>query len=309
MYKVWLKDIARFNLPVYQYESDKIRILYAGYSKVKREYFRRMIIGNHNNQNYVGRRWFWQIPGLIKRQNYDLVLSEVSRAASRFLKRQNGFMLPEWIAMRINIDRPLSELCRSSVSDFNDIKRLIRKYKLTYEITDKDDTLDMFIEKLHLPYITNRYGDEALIVDLKAYWKSYSYPLLLTVKENWVLVSGVLCRIEGDSFYMFALGLTDGKDVYRAHGCIGALYYFSILEGQKRKLRYLNIGGSHPFLTDSLTKYKLGLGAEFISSHISWSQSIWLGVNENSAFAVDFIEKNPFLTVESSGRVVINNSY
>jgi hypothetical protein len=307
MNKDWLKDIARLNLPVYQYESENFKILYAGYSQVKREYFRRMIIRNHHSKKYLGRRWFWQIPGLIKSHNYDLVLSEVSRVASYYLKRRSGYILPEWASMRINIDKPLAELCRSSVSDFNDIKRLIRKFKLTYEITYKDDTLDMFIEKLHLPYINNRYGDEALIVDLKAYWKASSFPLLLTVKEDGVLVSGVLCRIEGDSFFMFALGLIDGKDLYRVHGCIGALYYFSILEGKKRKLRFLNVGGSHPFLTDSLTRYKLGLGAEFVPAHVSYSQSIWLGVNVSSQTAAEFIQKNPFLIVDDRGSVVVNN--
>jgi hypothetical protein len=308
MNKDWLKDVARLNMPVYQYESESIRILYAGYSQVKREYFSRMIMGNHHNKKYFGRRWFWQIPGLIKSHNCDLVLSEVSRMSSNNLKHRSGYILPEWIAMRINIDKPLDELCRASVSDFSDVKRRIRKYNLTYDITGKDDTLDMFIEKLHLPYIKNRYGDEALIVDLKAYWKSYSLPLLLTVKEDGALVSGVLCRIEGDTFYMFALGVIDGKDIYRVHGCIGALYYFSILEGQKRKLRYLNVGGSHPFLTDSLTKYKLGLGAEFVPAQVSYSQAVWLGVNRNSPAALDFIKRNPFLMVDSNGSVVMNDT-
>ena len=31
----WLKHIARLNLPIYQYESDKTKIIYAGYSSNK----------------------------------------------------------------------------------------------------------------------------------------------------------------------------------------------------------------------------------------------------------------------------------
>lgn len=307
MKREWLKDIARLNLPVYKYESAKIRIVYAGYSKVKREYFRRMIVHNKPDQNYLGRRWFWQIPGLIKMQNADLAITEISRFDSAFFRGHKGFFLPEWTSMRINIDKPLSELCRTSVSDFNDIKRRIRKNNLTYEISDTDDSLNMFIEELHLPYIKKRYGDEALIVDLRAYWKTYSSHLLILVKENGLLVAGVLCRIEDESFFMFALGLLEGNDIYRVHGCIGALYYFSILEGQKKRLRYLNIGGTHPFLNDPLTKYKLGLGAEFVSQRVTCGQSVWLGINKSSSAAEDFLLNNPFLTVGKNGRVDLTN--
>ncbi len=45
---------------------------------------------------------------------------------------------------------------------------------------------------------------------------------------------------------------------------IGAIYYFGILEGQKTGCKYLNVGGTQPFLSDGLTRFKLGLGAEFI---------------------------------------------
>ena len=33
----WLKHLARLYLPVYQYESDTMRIAYAGYSSIKKD--------------------------------------------------------------------------------------------------------------------------------------------------------------------------------------------------------------------------------------------------------------------------------
>jgi len=305
MIKDWLKDIARLYLPVYQYESEKIRILYAGYSNVKREYFRRMLMPGQQKIRYLGRKWFWLIPRLFKSYEADLVISEISSITSDYFGMSGGFLLPEWTPMKININRPLSEICYGRVSDFNNVKRLIRKYKLTYEISVDVETLETFIRTLYFPYIKKRYGEGAIIVDLKKIWKSFSNPFLLLVKENGVLSSGVLCRIKGDSFYMVALGLTDGNDIFRVHGGIGALYYFCLLEGQKMGLKYLDVGGSHPFFTDRLTRYKLGLGAEFVASQVSWGQSNWLGINGSSQAANDFVRNNPFLKLDKNGRVVL----
>jgi hypothetical protein len=88
------------------------------------------------------------------------------------------------------------------------------------------------------------------------------------------------------------------------HGAIGAMYYFSILEGQKMKSRYLDIGGTRPFLTDGLTRYKLGLGAEFISDHSPWKEYLWLGVNDRSTFAKEFICSNPFMYLNKDFRLI-----
>jgi lipid II:glycine glycyltransferase (peptidoglycan interpeptide bridge formation enzyme) len=85
---------------------------------------------------------------------------------------------------------------------------------------------------------------------------------------------------------------------------IGALYYFSILEGQKMRCRYVDLGGTRPFLTDGLTKYKLGLGAEFVPILSPLKEYIWFGVNEKSEAAMEFLSKNPFMYVNKEFRLV-----
>jgi hypothetical protein len=48
---------------------------------------------------------------------------------------------------------------------------------------------------------------------------------------------------------------------------------------------------------DGLTKYKLGLGAEFVQNLSPLKEYIWFGVNGNSSAASDFLSKNPFMFV------------
>jgi len=299
----WLKNLARLCLPTYKYESDTMKIIYAGYSSIKKNYYARLF--NTNNQHsFLGWRWFWQIPNLFKSYDPDMVIAEIGPTIYHHFQKMNGYIIPEWVSMRINIDRPLSEICQTSVSDFSDVKRKIRKYNLTYEIiTDKIST-DYFNERFYLPYITKRHGAEAWIEDLSTIWKSSPTPLLLGIKENGVIVGASIIRKSEDSIYLLRLGLLDGNEEYRRRGVIGAIYYFSLIEGKNMGCRYLNVGGTRPFLTDGLTKFKIGLGAEFTLEQAPTKEYLWFQINEHSVVAKEFIRRNPFMHVNKDFRLV-----
>jgi hypothetical protein len=294
----WLKHLARLYLPIYQYESDKTKIAYTGYSSIKKNYFVRLLIDRNNRHTFLGRRWFWQIPDLIKSYNLDMVISEISPIAFNHFKKCNGYIVPEWVTMRINIDRPMSEICHRSVSDFSDVTRKIRKYNLTYEILTDKESFNHFNDKFYLPYITKRHGKEAWIEDLSIIWESSPTPLLIAIKEDGVIVGESLIRKSGESLYLLRLGLLDGNGEFRRHGVIGAIYYFALLEGQNMGCRYLDVGGTRPFLTDGLTKFKIGLGAEFVSEFSPSKEYLWLGVNEHSNVAMEFMRKNPVMHIK-----------
>ena len=208
--------------------------------------------------------------------------------------------------MRINIDRPIGEICKGSVSDFLDVKRLIRKYNLTYEMLTDKESFKYFYDNIYLPYLIKRHGDEALVEDLSDFWKPFPSPSLMVIKENGIIIAGSIVRKSDDLFYLMRLGLLNGNDEYRRHGAIGAMYYFSILEGQKMSCRYQDVGGTRPFLNNGLTKYKMGLGAEFLSEHSKWKEYLWFGMNENSTFAKEFIRNNSFLYLNNDRKLVIH---
>jgi len=302
----WIKSLLRLFLPVYQYESDSRKIVYAGYSSIKKNYHVRLLLDGNNHHTFLGWRWYWKIPDLVKSGNIDIVISEISQYALNHFQSYSGFILPEWAIMRINIDRPIGEICKASVSDFSDVKRLIRKYNLTYEMLTDKESFKYFYDNIYLPYLIKRHGDEALVEDLSDFWKPSPSPFLMVIKENGIIVAGSIVRKSGDLFYLVRLGLLNGNDEYRRHGAIGAMYYFSILEGQKMSCRYLDVGGTRPFLNNGLTKYKMGLGAEFLSEHSTWKEYLWFGMNENSTFAKEFIRNNSFLYLNNDRKLVIH---
>jgi hypothetical protein len=300
MVKERLRDLARLYLPVYQIESGPMKVIYAGYSSIKRNYYIRTLSCEESKKTYLGRRWFWQIPAYLKLKNCSMVISEISRITLNRFQRYEGFILPEWTKMLINIDRPMSEIMSSNGTNISDVIRLTRKYDLTYELLTDKESLRFFYEKFYLPYITKRHKSEAFIIDFNLLWNPLLKPFLLTIKENGLMVGAGLCKGSANTLDLVIVGLLDGNEEYRRHGVIGAIYYYLIVEGQKRGAKFIDVGGSHPFINDGLTKYKMGLGAEFETDGNSWDpgQGHWLGVNKGSPIAMDFIKNNSFIFLD-----------
>ena len=119
----------------------------------------------------------------------------------------------------------------------------------------------------------------------------------MAIKEKGKIVGMSFFRISKKILYLMRVGLIDGDEEYARHGVIGATYYFGIIEGEKNGCTHVDLGGTRPFLTDRLTKYKLGLGAEFVQNLSPLKEYIWFGVDESSTAAMDFLSDNPFMFV------------
>jgi hypothetical protein len=299
MIKNYLKDLARIYMPVYQYKSDVMNIIYAGYSPIKRSYFRRILLNKNYHHTFLGRYWYSKIPDLLNSLNIDMIVSEIGSNTFNHFQNCNGYILPFWVEIRINIDRPISEIFNRNrnVTNFKDVIRRIRKYDLTYDILFDKGSFDYFNDRFYKPFMINRHGEEAYIENLNKIWNSYEHLFIIAIKEKGIIVGMSLCRISEGILYLMRIGLIDGNKEYLSHGVIGASYYFGILEGQKMRCRFVDLGVTHPFLTDKLTKYKLGLGGEFVLGASPSKETLWFGVNEQSNTAREFLRNNPFIYI------------
>lgn len=288
--------MARIYMPVYQYETEYMRIIYAGYSPIKRNYYARLLLRSDYKRTFLGCYRYSAIPRLTGRLETDLILSEISPITFDHFRNSHGYIIPVWATMRINIDRPESEIFNKNrnVTNFKDVIRRIRKHKLTYEILSDKASFDLFNKRFYKPFIVKRHGDEAFIEDLKKMWRSFDDPKLMAIMEDGEIVGMSFIRISNEVLYLMRVGLIDGNEEYERHGVVGATYYFGILEGLKSGCKYLDLGGGRPFLTDRLTRYKAGLGAEFVPNVHPTKEYLWFGVNGNSKQAMEFLRNNPF---------------
>ena len=154
---------------------------------------------------------------------------------------------------------------------------------------------DYFNERFYLPYMKNRHRDEAFIEDLNTMWNSYENPMILAVKERGNIVGMSFLRVTEDILYLKRTGIIDGDAKFLPHGVIGACYYFGINEGLRRGCKYVDLGGSRPFLTDGLTRHKMGIGGKFEVNLDASKEYLWFGVNEISQAAMKYLGSNPFM--------------
>jgi hypothetical protein len=294
-------------MPVYQFESDTMKILYAGYSPIKKSYYARLLLNKDYHQTFLGIYWFSHIPKLIIRLNIDMIVAEISRVTFNSFLECEGYILPVWATMRININRPVCDIFNKSKTDFRDIIRRIRKYDLTYEISTDKKMFDFFNERFYLPYMKKRHGDEAFVEDLDSMWKSYAHPMTMVVKERGNIAGMTFLKVTDEILYLKRTGLIDGNEEYLSHGVIGAVYYFGIQEGLKMGCKYVDLGGSRPFLRDGLTRHKMGIGGEFELNLEPSKEYLWFGVNEKSLSAMEFLKQNPFMHLGKDFRLVRYN--
>jgi hypothetical protein len=306
MIKTWLKNIARVYLPVYQYESESKRIIYAGYSTIKKNYYVRFLLGNDSDSNFLGRYWYKKIPDLMNLYHIDMGVVEASRTTIDYFQDCNGYVLPIWINGKINIDRPFEEIINHN--RYRLILKKISSYNLTYDIVTDHESFKDFTDHFYLPFISKRHGNEAYIEDLNELWKTTPELMIMRIKENGITVGMSLFRKSGEQLFLLRVGLLNGNTEYRQHGVIGATYYFSIIEGQKTGCKLIDLGGSRPFLTDGVTCFKKGLGAEFVSERSNRDELIWFTINEKSSAATEFVKNNPFMFFTKDFQLVSNES-
>jgi hypothetical protein len=299
--KQCLKHLARLNLPVYIFEKDDFKVAYAGYSEVKKNYSGRFPFGNQPaNAVFVGRKWFWQ----VTRLEVDITFAEVSLGTMPYFRHASGFVLPEWVTMHISTTQPMSELRQPSVSHFADIERLIRKHALGFETSTATEDVNQFYQEMYLPYTRTRHKDEALIESLGSIFDPGKDFFMLFIREKGQRVAAGLIERHASHVHLKRLGVKDGHEQYMRHGAVGAIYYFLYLEAQRLGCRYIDIGGSRPFLTDGLTRHKLGLHAQFHSDHSTWREYLWMGIDPNSARGQGFIRDNPFVYLSGNHQFV-----
>jgi hypothetical protein len=297
MVKDWLRHLARIYMPVYQFRSDNLKIIYAGYSPIKRSYYARLLLNQKTQSTFLGWHWYSKMPGLLNSRNIDMAVIELSRITMPHFQEVDGYVIPVWTPIRVNIDKPENEVFSNQKSSFNDILKRIRKYKLTYEMLSDSKSFDYFNEKFYKPYMNSRHKDEAFIEDLDVMWEKSEEPLLIAVKENEIIVGMAFIRRKGDILDFVRLGLLDGNLEYLHHGVIGAFYYYGLHEGYKMGCKYVDLGGTRPFLNDGLTRYKMRVGGEFLTDLSPSKEYLWFGVNRKSKNSSDFLSANPFMYV------------
>jgi hypothetical protein len=216
------------------------------------------LCSNDINVTKIGRIYLWDLRKFVDQQ--DSALVDVYKSFVRFFDN-NGFLVPSLVGQVLDINEPVDKAIKLSSREL----KKVNKYK--YEISNDPDALKFFYEKMYVPYAKIRYGEFAHIESFSYLKKIFRNGELVFVTFNGERVSAYLCEIDGDEYICGKNGALDESFV--REGAMVAAYYFSILRAKEIGAKFVNFGGSKPFLLDGVLRHKNQWGTRICESKVS----------------------------------------
>lgn len=284
-------------------------MVYLGMSPARARVWAKRICGeNYSETPLAPRIWYWQIEQHITKEFPDcqLVLIETCSLTERLLARKPGFKLPLWAQLALDTTLTFEQLKRASLRLRDEIPRTIRKYSLQLEISTNPDEVDEYIERMHIPFISGRHQEIAFLASKESIHRIFGRSELLFVTRDGERIAGVMLHCENEIASLHYIGVKDNRIEHLKTGCIGALYYFALLRSIEKGMRTLHFGGTSPFLTDSLTFFKLSFRPAAVPNTFIPDHFVKLMVRRKTPAMLDFLQKNPFISVDDQLAFVRN---
>lgn len=265
---------------------------YAGFDTRDTEYWAYAVLAEGYRKHAAGRHFLWALRAFLKKHplKCNFFLVGHNKLTLRYLSLNPGFRIPYWINMEIDTTAPFKELLgRQRV----DMQRKIRKYALTYTISQDRKCFDDFYYNMFLPYIKDRHDEMAFLGSYEELLQMFRKGGLILVKKENLALAGGLFEVHGRQVRFRKLGVREGKWEYVRFGALGAVYYYLTVEMKKRGCTKIRIGGTRPLLSDGITRYKMSLDSQLdlLEKH----SCLWLAFLKGSEGLKSFLINNPFI--------------
>lgn len=297
----WLLSVLRLDFWILQgneiTSKQKLDILYGG-TEENRHFLTMLAFDSSCTETYVGKTWLWNIPKILKEKVHhdSIVIAEVPKTFRKLFNRWNYLYIPSWVDGEVDA---FSAIKSDSLQA--DLRR-IKKNKLSFEVTNDLNQFHNFYYNMHLPYVTQAFGNRAVILSYEfmksEFGKHGLYNDLLLVKKEEEYIAGMLLGYSKKGVYLHPLGVKDGNFNYVKEGAIGALFYFSLMYSREEGYQKVNFGLTRPFLKDGVFQFKKKRGMQ-----ISGTSNVGFALKRSSTSAAvkGFLLNNPFLYMDERG--------
>ena len=241
--------------------NESLGIILAAHPQEK-HYFARPAFAGSCVETYLGKKWVWQIPKIVKERKSDhsLLIVTVPHILHMVSHAPRCFYVPCWIWGEIDIPTKRSIIVKNKNTSLKSDISKIRKNNLEFEVTHQLSQLHNFYYNMYVPYISQSHGDRSYFRDYRFVETEFSkqgfFKDLLLVKKQEEYIAGVLLRYQDKTAELSILGIKDGNSNYVRDGAIGALFYFSVCYAAQKGFRKITFGESRPFLKDGVLRYK-----------------------------------------------------
>ena len=234
----------------------------------------------------------------------DLILVDVHRFYRRFLQQQKYVVLPKWVSLSIDLNKPFDRIKKEfSSSAKKDIKR-IRKIGYSYSIKKDLEDIKYFYTHMYRPYTLWRHGKHAEIVNYDGIRNIViRRAFLMYIMLDGRAIAGSVLRKRNKKLFGAYLGISNEGKKYYDQSLIPSIYYFNLLYAKEHGFNELAIGKSRPFLNDGGLQFKKKWNIFVYPTPIQFSETIAIRITHFSPSVERFLLHNPFIYYNKGGKL------
>lgn len=179
--------------------------------------------------------------------------------------------------------------------------RRVKKWKLSFRLTNARADLEHFYDAMYIPYIQRRFAESALTRSRDTVVAAGLRGTLLQVLHEGRIVAATVLMQLGKSMHCLWLGVTEGLDSALESGALSGVYYFSMQYAQAQGCEAMDLGYCSPRLNDRTYRHKRRWGA---SVHDRWHLAVTMIRPMNLGPAVEaFLANQPVIVRQGGGLV------
>ena len=192
----------------------------------------------------------------------DLLIVDLPWPYSRFVREQGFIRVPGWVIQEVKLPAAWDDVVAGFRKNTRTTDlRKIRKFKLSYRLTNDLQEIDRFYESMYAPYAVHRFGKLVALGSREEIARAAKRGALLQVMEGKRAVAGVIVMPRRLTMHFLWFGLPLDLEEPIADAALSGLYYFSLQHAHRQKCAELHLSYTLPLLNDGVYRYKRKWGA------------------------------------------------
>jgi hypothetical protein len=239
-----------------------------------------------------------------EKDKIDFCISEFPKRYYRKFKTDCDFMCQRSVGQSLD-----ASAHSPSFTVFNkrmkETEKIIKKYKLSYRVSESDDDFEMFYHNMYIPYAKKRFGKNAVMFSFKKMKNVFKKSVLMFVIQDDIAIAGDILSLNNEILGFQHLGILNGEREYVKMGFATIFYYFGI-DYVNKTFHYskLDFGSSLPFLDDGAFLYKRKMGAAVHPDDTLHSWIFILDLKQSDSFTSVF-ESHPIIVHTDAGLMAL----
>jgi hypothetical protein len=240
------------------------------------EELRHVMFSSPAGVDHLGRVFLWQVPALVRKfvNDGEFVVCELNRLVPWHPQARYVCTVEPWVKQILDIARPLDDILAGMNQNMRRNIRKLQRAGFSYRFTREPADLDLLYHQMYLPYITSRHEARAIVA--KYYEVEYILDKggLIMVEYQGQPVSGMGCKVLGDTCHADVLGVHKDRFDLAGRGAIPSVFWFMLDWAKGKGLRSFDLGGSRARLADGVFNFKRQWGTHLgapLTPHTNWT--------------------------------------